>query len=52
MTVERREENMDALNEWVGMGKELSSLIRPRSFPLAIKLIKHGENFPEKGRHA
>ncbi len=39
---------MDTLNEWVGMGKELNSLIRPRSFPLAIKLIKHGENFPEK----
>lgn len=41
---------MDELNEWVEMGKELSSSIRPRSFPLAIKLIKPGESFPEKAR--
>jgi uncharacterized protein (DUF169 family) len=39
---------MDALSEWADLGKELSSWIRPRSFPLAIKLVKPGETFPEK----
>lgn len=37
---------MDNLAEWKEKGKELSQWIRPRSYPLAIKLIKQGEEFP------
>ena len=36
------------LEKWVEMGKELSASIRPRSFPLGIKLVKPGEAFPDK----
>ncbi|MDO8689713.1 MAG: DUF169 domain-containing protein [Dehalococcoidia bacterium] len=39
---------MDDLEKWVKDGKDLSAAIRPRSFPLGIKLLKPGEEMPEK----
>jgi uncharacterized protein (DUF169 family) len=39
---------MANLEKWVTLGKDLSAAIRPRSFPLGIKLLKPGEAFPEK----
>lgn len=39
---------MEDLEKWVQLGKDLSASIRPRSFPLGIKLLKPGEPFPEK----
>ncbi|MDP2728589.1 MAG: hypothetical protein Q8P59_13735, partial [Dehalococcoidia bacterium] len=39
---------MGDLDKWVEMGKQVSAAIRPRSFPLGIKLMKPGEAFPEK----
>jgi uncharacterized protein (DUF169 family) len=38
------------VNEWTELGKELNELIRPHTFPLAIKLIKEEKEMPEKAR--
>ena len=36
--------------EWMEKGKELNDLIRPHTFPLAIKLVKREEEIPQGAR--
>ena len=38
------------MEEWIKKGRELSELIRPSSFPLAVKLIKNEEDIPQNSR--
>jgi len=38
------------LEKWQDIGKELTSLLRLRTFPLAIKMVKSPDEFPEKAR--
>ncbi len=39
-----------SLENWVNIGKSLEELLRPKTYPLAVKLVKDVSEFPEKTR--
>ncbi|NIM95666.1 MAG: hypothetical protein GTO18_18355 [Anaerolineales bacterium] len=38
------------MEEWKELGKELETILRPKTYPLAIKLVKDESEFPERTR--
>ena len=38
------------LENWMNVGKALEEMLRPQSYPLAVKLVKDESEFPEKTR--
>jgi uncharacterized protein (DUF169 family) len=38
------------MEHWMKIGKELEEILRPQTYPLAVKLVKDESEFPEKTR--
>ena len=38
------------MKEWHEKGKRLNDFIRPKTFPIAVKLFRRSSDFPEKVR--
>ena len=38
------------LENWRNIGKSLEEILRPQTYPLAVKLVKNESEFPEKTR--
>jgi uncharacterized protein (DUF169 family) len=39
-----------SLESWRTLGKELEEVLRPHTYPLAVRLVKNASDFPEKAR--
>jgi len=41
---------LEDLEKWMNVGKALEEILRPQTYPLAVKLVKDESEFPEKTR--